>query len=203
VPALAPREEDRFDELLIDFRGSFGFSGIRRIIDNAASGISDVLPSWKDSVATAKDVCKLLRGGDYLPKLLERCFSTQIARHMWPTLKSFEGWMHEGRWGTVAFSIPELLRVQHTLAFGGDKALFLGGDAGDDTEDGSVFARSVDEAINSRTWWAWILMTDQVCRLMRKATVWVGCCPCHKGFLEQKRLEELPISSRKTLQRAR
>jgi len=111
---------------------------------------------------------------------------------MWQTLKSFEGWIHEGRWGTVAFSIPELLRVQHTLRFGWDKALFLGGEAGDDTEDGSVFTRSVDEAINSRAWRAWALMIDQVCRIMRKATVWVECCPCHKGFLEQHRLEELP-----------
>jgi len=151
-----PLEEDRFDELLIGFRGSFGFSGTRHIIDNATSGISDVLPSWKGSIAKAKDVCKLLRGGDYLPKLLERCFSTQIARRMWPTLKSFEGWIHEGRWGTAAFSIPELLRAQHTLRFGWDNALFLGGDAGDDTEDGSVFTRSVDEAISSRTWWAWV-----------------------------------------------
>ena len=91
---------------------------------------------------------------------------------MWPTLKSFEDWIHEGRWGTVAFSIPELLRVQHTLRFGWDKALVLGVDAGDGTEDGSAFTRSVDEAINSRTWWAWILMIDQVCRVMRKATVW-------------------------------
>ena len=109
APALAPMEEDRADELLIDFRGSLGFSGTRHIIDNVTSGISDVLPSWKDSIAKAKAVCKLLRGGDYLPKLLERCFSTQIAQHTWPTLQSFEGWIHEGRWGTVAFSVPELL----------------------------------------------------------------------------------------------
>ena len=27
---------------------------------------------------------------------------------------------------------------------------------------------------------------------MRKATVWVECCPCHEGFLERHRLEELP-----------
>ena len=95
-----PLEEDRLDELLIDFRGSFGFSGIHHIIDSATSGVSDVLPSWKDSIAKAKDVCKLLRGGDYLPRLLDRRFPTQIARHMWPTLKSFEGWTHEGLWGT-------------------------------------------------------------------------------------------------------
>ena len=55
-----------------------------------------------------------------------------------------------------------------------------------------MFTRSVDEAINSRAWRAWALMIDQVCRIMRKATVWVECCPCHKGFLEQHRLEELP-----------
>ena len=103
---------------------------------------------------------------------------------MWPTLKSFQGWIHEGRWGTVAFSIPELLRVQHTLRFGWDKALFLGNDVGDgdDTEDGSVFVGSVDEAINSRTWWAWILMIDQVCRILRTVAVWVEGRPCHKGF---------------------
>ena len=100
--------------------------------------------------------------------------------------------MCEGRRGTVAFSIPELFRVQHTLRFGWDNALFLGGDAGDDAEDGSVFARRVDEAINSRTWWAWILVIDQVCRAMRKATVWVEPCPCHEGFLEPHRFEELP-----------
>jgi len=44
-----PLEEDRFDELLIEFRGSFGFSGIHHITGNAASGISDLLPSWKDT----------------------------------------------------------------------------------------------------------------------------------------------------------
>ena len=70
APALAPMGEDRFDELLIDFRGSFGFSGIHHIIDNATSGISDVLPFWKDVIAKAKDVCKLLMGWRLPPEIV-------------------------------------------------------------------------------------------------------------------------------------
>ena len=57
-----PLDEDRIDELMSDFRGIFGFSGIHRIVDDTASGISDVLPSWKGNIAKAKDACKLLMG---------------------------------------------------------------------------------------------------------------------------------------------
>ncbi len=97
------------------------------MIDNSTSGFADALPSYKDNLAKAKDVCKLLRRRDAVPKLMARCFSSPVGRHTQPVLKTFRGWIHEGRWGTSAFSMPELVRVEGALRYGGGARATISG----------------------------------------------------------------------------
>ncbi len=93
--------DDPFEEPLgprADFSAALAFSGLHHVIDNSTSGFADALPSYKDNLAKAKDVCKLLRRRDTVTKLMARCFSSPVGRQMQPVLKSFRGWIHEGRW---------------------------------------------------------------------------------------------------------
>ena len=74
--------------------------------DNATNGLQDILPNFEVNVEKAIAFCKIIRKRDNQPKLLERCFGSAVGRQFWPLLKSFKGWIHLGRWGTLAFSIP-------------------------------------------------------------------------------------------------
>lgn len=112
-----------------DFSQALGFAGAHHIVDNATMGLADLLPGWKDGIMKAKEVSRLLRRQDSLPKLRERCLSSPLGVHSRPQLQSFRGWIHEGRWDTIAFTIPELLRVRLALQWGWNKELFLHGDA--------------------------------------------------------------------------
>ena len=126
-----------------DFSAALAFSGLHHVIDNSTSGFADALPSYKDNLAKAKDVCKLLRRRDTVPKLMARCFSSPVGRQMQPVLKSFCGWTHEGRWGTIAFSMPVLVRVEGALRWGWSKDHYLRGD------DADVNSNAVGEESNS------------------------------------------------------
>ena len=114
-----------------DFSAALAFSGLHHVIDNSTGGFADALPSYKDNLAKARDVSKLLRRRDTVPKLMARCFSSTVGRQLQPVLKSFRGWVHERRWGTIAFSMPELGRVEGALRWGWSKDHYLRGDDAD------------------------------------------------------------------------
>lgn len=142
-----------------------------------------VIPSWCENISKAKEVCRLLRS-DNLAKLLSRCYSTPLAKCMHPFLKQFRGHIHEGRWGTVAFTVPELLKVRRTLQFGWDIQKFVHGDNHEEGGDdgASNMARVCDEAIRSESWWAFLQVVEKLCVVLRKATLWLECCPCHEAI---------------------
>ena len=180
-----------------DFSGVLGMSGVHHIIDNATAGFADVLVDWADHIRQAKAVCKILRRGDYFPKLLSRCYCTPLGRQMHPILKTFQGWIHEGRWGTIAFTVPELLRLKGALRWGWNKDIFLqgDGDAGRDPVGNGPdphVVQDADAAISSEYWWSWLLMLDKLCVALRAAIVWSEACPCHAGLLANRRHDELP-----------
>ena len=191
---LAGVQDDFADvaEPMADFTGSLGFSGVHHIIDNATKGLKDILDDWDDNIAKTKAVCKLLRDEGMRDKLLERCFSGPVARHMHPELKSFKGWVHEGRWGTIAFSMPELIRVHRTLTWGWDTLTFLRGDDADEEGNLTVFADTCDEAITSRNWWGWIFMMEQISSILRSGISWVDRCSCHEEFYLHFRHGQMP-----------
>ena len=184
---------DNIDPPMADFSGALGMSGVHRIIDNATAGLPDVVVDWKDGIRKAKAVCKMLRGRDNLPKYLARCFASPLGQQMHQTLKSFDGWIHEGRWGTIAFSVPELLRVKGYLRWGWNKGQFLRGDeAPDANAAGNDLVEQVDAAISSSRWWAWLLMISKLCDVLRAAIKWIEGCPCHTDLLRDHDVENGP-----------
>ena len=101
---------------------------------------------------------------------------------------SFKGDIFQGRWGTVAFSVPELLRIRRILSFAWNRDAFL---HGEDLQAGSVAAtdmtklvNDVDAAIRSSFWWAWLQMVEALCCGLRAAFAWIEGCPCHSHLLK-------------------
>ena len=99
----------------------------------------------------------------------------------------------------MAFMVPELLKVKRALRFGWDMNEFIGGDHNIDREqDTSRMAQDCDEAIRSDLGWAWLLMGEHVCSMLRRATGWLEGCPCHQtvqhggGGIEEEEIDELP-----------
>ena len=168
-----------FDQLL-------GLPGLHHVIDNATKGLADVMRSYSDNVYLAQQVCRLLRKRDTQPKLLQRCFSRGLGPQFAKDIQAFRGWINPGRWDTVAFSVPELLKVKHALVTQWDEDVFLGGNA--DQDEGRRrstldLAQDVSKAVHDPAWWAWLSMLEVLCGLLREHTVWAESCPCHYDIL--------------------
>ena len=160
--------EDIFEDApedMIDLQAVLGMSGLLHVIDNATNGLQDILPNFEVNVEKAIAFCKIIRKRDNQPKLLERCFGSAVGRQFWPLLKSFKGWIHLGRWGTLAFSIPEIMRVEGAMKWGWDKDAYVRGaqDDGDEgqahqarVQEATAIASMVDDAVTDVLWWAWV-----------------------------------------------
>ena len=141
-------------------------------------------------------VCKLIRKRDTQQKLLERCFGSALGRQFHRAIKGFKGWIHIGRWGTVAFSIPELRAIMGTIRWGWNKDAFLRGEAGGVAGNTtSNLADSVDDAVTSNYWWGWVIMIDQVLLTLRKASAWADSCSCHSDMLAAVKRKELEVTA--------
>ena len=187
--------DDAFEEpphpVKVKFPRLLGIPGLHHVIDNATKGFGDVLHKYKDYIFLAQQVCKLLRRRDTRPKLLQRCFSSDgLGQQLAQDIAKFEGFIHTGRWGTVAFSIPEILKVKQALVWGWDEEIYLRGgeDAGQESRQASAeLARQVSSAVNDPVWWAWLAMLEVVCALIRRHIAWAESCPCHWHLLEGSR----------------
>ena len=191
VPIHAGGDEDDFEVQefqRLTFENLLGIPGLHHVVDNATKGLEDVMQSYKDNVFLAQQVCRLLRKRDTQPKLIERCFSRGLGPEFVDVVRGFEGWIHPGRWGTVAFSIPELLKVKRALVSCWDEQMFLQGyDAAgvDEARRRSTaeLAQDVSKAVQDPAWWGWVCMLEVVCSLLREHIAWAESCPCHYRFL--------------------
>ena len=159
------------ESLRLSFEGLLGIPGLHHVIDNATKGLEDVMLKYKENIFLAQQVCKMLRKRDTKPKLLQRCFAHGQGPVLAQDINSFEGWVHTGRWHTVAFSIPHLLRVKHAMVTCYDQRLFLQGfsDEDESTKRGAVqLAEDVSTAVSDPAWWAWLSMLEVICSLLRK-----------------------------------
>ena len=176
------------EPLRLSFNNLLGIPGLHHIIDNATQGLEDVMQDYKDNVFLAQQVCRLLRKRDTKPKLVERCFSHGQGPHLVQDIHNFQGWIHPGRWGTVAFSVPELLKVKHALVACWDEQLFLQGFANDNEgqqRSSAHLAEDVSKAVGNPTWWAWLSMLEVVCSILREHIAWAESCPCHYHLLHR------------------
>ena len=191
-----PIAEEGFDlppQVQLNFEHLLSVPGLLRVIDNATKGLGDVMQRYDNNIALAQQVCRLLRKRDTKPKLLERCFSRGFGLQLASDIREFQGWIHPGRWGTVVFSIPELLKVKHALVSCWDERLYLQGndDVPDEgrRHDAMNLAKDVTKAVSDPAWWGWLSMLEVVCSLLRKHTFWAESCPCHSHILQSHHAE--------------
>ncbi len=125
------------------------------------------------------------------PKLIERLFSRWVASQFADQIRKFRGWIHEERWGTVAFSIPEIRKLQVAFRWCWGKVRFMRGieDGDPAAGDFTQLANDVDRAVTSNLWWAWQTMTDHLCEILREATRWNESCSCHYHLVTDPTLD--------------
>ena len=193
-----PKEDDLFenpDHVLGDSQPAVLNIGhwlstppMHHINDTITTGLGDVMPSWDDTVHKSEQICKVVRSTRHKKRLLGNCFSSGLALHFQPTLKCFKGWIHTKRWATVAFSIPELRKIERAMRFrsngcGWSKTRFQGGGDGTQKEDTMKLATDVDDAVQSPLYWAYLVVMDHMAEFFRKATTFAEVCPCHGRYL--------------------
>lgn len=178
----------------LTFENLLGIPGLHHIIDNATKGLKDVMDSYTDNIFLAEKVCRFLYKPSTRIKLIERCFVRGPGVAFADDIKKFKGWINTGRWGTVAFSVPELLKVKHAIVWGWDETQFLRGEPVDgDIEleekrrETAELAAYVSQAVQSPAWWGWIAMFEVVCGLLRQHIRWAESCPCHDHLLQTHR----------------
>ena len=108
-----------------------------------------------------------------------------MAQAFRPVVAKFHAKVNEGRWGSVAFAIPEVLKMQVPLKRFWNLESFRFGQPdtqhhGRQDEAGSgVKLDLVNEAIESPDFWAQLQTLDQLFELVRDIFEWVESCPCH------------------------
>ena len=193
-----PKEDDLFenpDHVLGDSQPAVLNIGhwlstppMHHINDTITTGLGDVMPSWDDTVHKSEQICKVVRSTRHKKRLLGNCFSSGLAVYFQPALKCFKGWIHTKRWATVAFSIPELRKIERAMRFrsngcGWSKTRFQGGGDGTQKEDTMKLATDVDDAVQSPLYWAYLVVMDHMAEFFRKATTFAEVCPCHGRYL--------------------
>ena len=195
--AMLPDEEDEFGmsdprHSLADVSQVLDAPPLHHIIDNATEGLGTAMKDWEPTVDAATLICKLVGRRDHRPRLLQRCFSSDIGATYIPALQKFRGHIFRGRWGTVAFGIQEVLKIQGALRWGWDLDAYLHGENRYyDTLDGGAVKRphaldvnEIDAAIRRPFFWAMMITIDMICGTIRALIIWSERCPCHPELLE-------------------
>ena len=179
----------------VRFNNLLGIPGLHHVIDNATQGLGEVMKDYKDNIFLAQQVCRLLRKRDTKPKLLQRCFAHGQGPQLAQDIQNFQGWIHTGRWGTVVFSVPELLKVKHAMVTCWGELLFVQGfaDESEARKRATVqLAEDVSKAVDNPVWWGWLSMLEVLSSIIREHIVWAESCPCHYHVLRSHSEELSP-----------
>ena len=156
--------------------------GPLHIIDNATKRLLDQMPYLRQAVPLLATLSRFLSATGYKQRLLCTCFREQRAQAFRPSIERFHAKVNEGRWGSVAFAVPEILQLQVPLKQFWSLESFRQGSAQvrDDEQDGAP-ARldQVDEAIESWEFWGKLATLDRLFQVVRDIFEWVESCPCH------------------------
>lgn len=169
--------EDVPAEPLFDMTHLLDLPGSHHLLDNATKGLDTCMAYYEDAVNSAIQVCNLVRRRSSREKLLARCFGSEVGHTFHEDLLTFKGQIHKGRWGTLMFSVPELLRVERILRWGWNLRAFVG-EEHSENED-SYLATQVDGAVTAPFWWGWLRMFESICKVMRQSIAWIDSCSCH------------------------
>ena len=156
----------------VSLNKSLGIPGLLHIIHNAASSLLTVCSKLGEQIDSLGLVCKLLAGQD-CTKLLETCYTGPVGQMFHTQLQRFSFKLYEGRWGSVAFCVSEVLKLKTVLQYGWSLEKYLDGSR-PQTE-----ILKVDEALTSSFWWSALLVLDKLYGLVRSCFAWAEGCPCH------------------------
>eukprot|EP00971_Amphidinium_carterae_P234317 4649633-Amphidinium_carterae.1 len=148
----APRRAVSLDNTLMN-------AGVLHILHNASWHMATALGDpYATAVRKLAKVCKLLRSKETQDKLLQRCFDDEVAQQFHVAIKGFHADVHEKRWASVDFALPEVLALQAPLRRYWRKGKFLADDnAGgtvEETEDPHGVVNMSDAAIHDEEWYS-------------------------------------------------
>ena len=132
---------------------------MHHIMHNATNGLQQALRLYQKYVRGCTALCRVLRKRQHKTKVLARLFSaTPLLQEFGEIIKDFKGWVHDKRWGTLVFSIPELRKVEGVLRRAWDLSQFTSGAA--TTEDRGkeglgALAEEVDLYTRGPLFWGW------------------------------------------------
>ena len=157
--------------------------GPLHILRNATNSLLDNLPYLNGAVEKLQVVRRFLSNPDKKQRLLASCFDRPLARAFHTEIKRFDAKVHTGRWGTVAFAIPELLALRIPLQkfwnFDAFKKQGLSLASNSAADDASLKIEVVNDCIDSTEFWAQLMTLESLFYVVRELLIWVESCPCH------------------------
>ena len=176
----------------MDFTNMLSFPGVHHVLDNAVNGMSGVMRNYDELIAQAAKLCKFLKNSETRDILLERCFACPVGVQFRQAIREFTGNIYPGRWGTVAFSIPQLQELEHALRWGWDKDRYL---LDANARRGAVVSivEDVDKAIGSAFFWAWLRVVNMLVKVVRRTTAWIEGCSCHWPLFRRAKRDNILI----------
>lgn len=131
VPDLFPWWQDAAgmeEDLLVDddllqepHRDTLAFQhllpndGLLHCIDNCTKDLAICMPGYRLAVRKLKSVAKLVKSRGSRDKLIQRCFSSRVGGLFADDIRKYKAGVYLARWGTVAFAVPEMLKLRSAL----------------------------------------------------------------------------------------
>ena len=139
--------------------------GPLHILDNATNNLLDHLPYLRTAIPRLTAVSKFLSNSESKKRLLATCFSSPVSQVFHAAIKKFHARVNEGRWGSIAFAIPELRALQAPLRRFWSLDSFRSAcqqrhQPGKEAEDFGPKLEVVSERIESAEFWAQIQTLD-------------------------------------------
>ena len=186
------------DPVILEFDKMLLIPGQAHIVHNIANSLEQAMPSYERRFPELQATCALCRARRHRPRLQQTCFSSALGQVIWKeAFGGFTGNPRKQRFATTAFAVPCVRKVEHALRTYWDMDAFLSGrpgaatakrrragktqddDEGEGGADSVVFAQTVNAAITSHMFWAWLIVFENLCDFIRTSMVFVNSCPCH------------------------
>ena len=208
-------EEDLFDDVpddpadaeTVSLQNMLSVPGPLHILHNATDRLLEHLPYVGKAVQRLQAICRFLSNHETKQRLVSTCFSGPVSRSFQSDILNFHAKVNEGRWGSVAFAVPELLNLQKPLRRFWDLPAFGSGQEATDgrhrQDESGTGARLdfVHESIELPDFWAQLVTLNSLFKLVRELFDWLEWCPCHHNRVAppgKKRAWELcPLRGRR------
>ncbi|CAE7235205.1 unnamed protein product [Symbiodinium sp. CCMP2456] len=178
-------EAEEAPDVEISLQGMLSIPGPLHILHNASRLLLTQLPYLGQALPKLVALSRFLASKTYKQRLLETCFATPVSRTFAPDFNRFHAKVNEGRWGSVAFAIPEILHLQVPLRrYWNLRAFNHFSDDAQQREIGeqgptAVKLESVNETIESAEFWAQLQTLERLFSVVRELFEWLEACPCH------------------------